>query len=429
MSSEAGSGQDAASGGRGKGGSAPDAAGAGRPPKVSKARTKSPRGWAKEARLREKEARKLLRRGRRRLQRETRDAIGEALDKVHDARKARDADGTLAALDQLEPLVETHLARFRKSALREYSESIGLAVLFALMLRAFVVEAFQIPSESMVPTLLVGDHLFVNKFIYGLRIPFTRFDLIDFGDPHRGDVVVFIFPVEEVRTQVTLRNVMFRLQEARRLSPDRSYPASLADVDLDTTTDDWGNRLRYARSDDGDYQLVSAGPDGVFDTGDDLTNQNTALRPGQRPCLTAENLEEAKDYIKRVIGVAGDRIRISDGVLYVNDQAIPSRPLPADPTAAPDRFGREPTRDLERIGDEDYEVQYYGSMPDFDEITVRDGYIFVMGDNRDNSSDSRCWGQVPVENVKGKAMFIFWSGGSNGGFLGNRWNRMLHGIE
>jgi signal peptidase I len=86
-------------------------------------------------------------------------------------------------------------------------------------------------------------------------------------------------------------------------------------------------------------------------------------------------------------------------------------------------------RAVERLGDAEYVVQYYGAVDDFEEITVRDGYIFVMGDNRDNSSDSRCWGQVPVENVKGEALFIFWSGGSEHGFLGNRWNRMLNGVE
>ena len=118
-------------------------------------------------------------------------------------------------------------------------------------------------------------------------------------------------------------------------------------------------------------------------------------------------------------------MRVDDGVVYVNDAPIPQEPLPSDPDAPPDRFGRRPIRVTETLGESDYVIQFYGTVPDFAEITVKEGYIFVMGDNRDNSSDSRCWGQVPIENVKGEAMFIFWSGGSGGGFLGNRWERML----
>ena len=392
-------------------------------------RRRSPRQLFREAKHRGREGKKLLRRGRRALSEAVREPISAALAELRAARRARDVDRTEAAIERLDPLVEQHLGRYRKSAFREYSESVGLAVLFALMLRAFVVEAFQIPSESMVPTLLVGDHLFVNKFVYGVRIPFTRFDIIDFGNPERGDVVVFIFPVEEVRTQTTIRNIMFHLDAFRRESGELSYPESLTAVGLESMTDDWGNGFRYERTSDREYVLTSAGPDGAFDTSDDLTNANTAIRPGQRACLTAQNLEDAKDYIKRVIALSGDRVRVENNIVYVNDEAILSEPLPPSEEGPTDRFGRLPTRRLEHHGNAEYVVQYYGSVPDFDEVTVRDGYIFVMGDNRDNSADSRCWGQVPIENVKGEAMFIFWSGGEGGRFLGNRWNRMLGAVD
>jgi signal peptidase I len=317
------------------------------------------------------------------------------------------------------------LAQFRKSAVREYAESIGLAVLFALMLRAFVVEAFQIPSQSMEPTLLVGDHLFVNKFVYGLRIPFTKYDLIRFGEPERGDVVVFIFPVEEVSTEAEMQSIMNSLGGYRIHSDAFGYPESLAEIDQDDSVDDWGHPFRYERLSPAEYRLASAGPDGVFDTGDDITNANTALPAGHTSCITPENTTEAKDYIKRVIGVGGDRIRVEDNIVYINDEPVEHEALPEQR----DAFNRPMVRAVERLGDAEYVVQYYGAVDDFEEITVRDGYIFVMGDNRDNSSDSRCWGQVPVENVKGEALFIFWSGGSEHGFLGNRWNRMLNGVE
>jgi signal peptidase I len=382
----------------------------------------------REAKARLKDARKLLGRARRRIGRETREALTAAIKSVVLARKSRDPDKLETTLDELGLLVEQHLAPYRKSAFREYSESIGLAVLFALMLRAFVVEAFQIPSASMVPTLLIGDHLFVNKFVYGVRIPFTRFDLIDFGDPERGDVVVFIYPVEEVRTQDAMRGVMSAIERFERLDGS-VFPESLDTVGYAGAVDDWGTEFRYERAEGWGYHLASAGPDLAFGTSDDLTNQNTAIRPGDRPCVSPESLEDAKDYIKRVIGLPGDRVRVDNNIVYVNDEPIPQEIRTRDSTTPRDDWGRRYIQAVETINGADYIVQFSGSLPDFDEITVREDYIFVMGDNRGNSSDSRCWGQVPIENVKGEALFIFWSGGGEGSFLNNRWERMFGGVE
>lgn len=392
----------------------------------------NPRRIYRDAKHRDRDTRKLLRRARKTLAEKHAAKVRDALDAMNSARRDKDASACQSAVEQLEPLVDTHLARYRKSAFREYSESIGLAVLFALMLRAFVVEAFQIPSESMVPTLLVGDHLFVNKFVYGVRIPFTRYDVIDFGHPRYGDVVVFIFPVEEVRTQVMLRTIMRRLEEARRASVDQAYPEDLAAIGMGSEEDGWGSRYRFERTNARAYALRSAGPDETFETPDDITNENTALRPlrlGERNCITPENEAEAKDYIKRVIGLPGDRVRVQDSVVYVNDVALQSRPHPGGAHVQADRFGRAPMLRIERHEDAEYVVQHHGALADFDEVVVREGYLFVMGDNRDNSSDSRCWGQVPIDNVKGEAMFLFWSGGDGGGFLGNRWGRMLNTVE
>ncbi|MBT3180879.1 MAG: signal peptidase I, partial [Deltaproteobacteria bacterium] len=85
----------------------------------------------------------------------------------------------------------------KKSTIREYVEALGVAVIVALIIRMFVFEAFKIPSGSMIPTLSIGDHIFVNKFVYGLRIPFTKHRFFRFTDPKRGDVVVFIYPEDE----------------------------------------------------------------------------------------------------------------------------------------------------------------------------------------------------------------------------------------
>src|SRR5207248_8259385 len=99
------------------------------------------------------------------------------------------------ARDSLDKKLDDHLAFARKSTIREYTESIGVAVLIALFLRAFVVEAFKIPSGSMIPTLQVGDHIFVNKFIYGIRVPWTNIKFgMTYRKPRRGEVIVFIYP-------------------------------------------------------------------------------------------------------------------------------------------------------------------------------------------------------------------------------------------
>lgn len=193
----------------------------------------------------------------------------------------------------------------KKSTLREYLEAIGIAILLALFIRTFVVQAFKIPSGSMKPTLLVGDHILVNKFIYGIKIPFTDKTLIPVNMPKRGDVIVFKYP-----------------------------------------------------------------------------------------------RDTSKDYIKRVVGLPGDRIEVIDRKLLINGEPV------NDPHA------------------------YYllsGIMPDsflrhFGPVVVPADCLFVMGDNRDESSDSRVWGFVPLSYVRGKAFLIYWSWDQ--GHFGVRWSRL-----
>jgi len=182
-------------------------------------------------------------------------------------------------------------------------------LVLALVIRTFVVQAFTIPSESMEPTLEIGDHLLVNKFIYGIKIPFTSIHLFALKSPQRGDVVVFIYP----------------------LDPD-------------------------------------------------------------------------KDFIKRVIGVEGDTVKILNKKLYINGEEVP------DPHAV----YRENTI---LLGDE--------QKPDnFGPVTVPNGSLFVMGDNRDVSLDSRSWGFVPLKDVLGKAFAIYWSWNSQESAI--RWSRLGH---
>jgi len=200
----------------------------------------------------------------------------------------------------------------KKSTFREYAEAIIVALLLALFIRTFVVQAFKIPSGSMEPTLLIGDHILVNKFIYGTKIPFTSIRLLPLQKPQKGDVVVFIYP-----------------------------------------------------------------------------------------------LDPSKDFIKRVVAVEGDTVKITNKKLFINGVEA------ADPHAVYKEDTVFPA-----------EVQ---KRDNFGPVTVPPGNIFVLGDNRDRSLDSRFWGFVPLEDLRGKAFIIYWSWNSQETNV--RWNRIGHLIH
>ena len=194
----------------------------------------------------------------------------------------------------------------RKSALREWGEALGVALILALVIRSFVVQAFKIPSGSMLPTLQIGDHILVNKFIYGVRVPILGNMLLEIGTPKHGDVIVFVYPEDP-----------------------------------------------------------------------------------------------QKDFIKRVVAVAGDVVEIEAKKLTVNGVAV------ADPYAHyadGESIGGQPQRD------------------NFGPFTVPRGTVFVMGDNRDRSYDSRFWGPVALDQVKGKAFLIYWSWDGDDRWI--RWERL-----
>lgn len=199
-----------------------------------------------------------------------------------------------------------------KGRLRENIEAIVIAVLLALFIRAFVVQAFKIPSGSMEPTLQVGDHILVNKFIYGIRLPVTNTVIIPVSEPEKGDIIVFEYPVE----------------------PD-------------------------------------------------------------------------KDFIKRVVGAPGDTVEIKDKKVYVNGRQVDNYPV--------------------KHTEEDLLSGSVNKRDNFGPVTVPADAYFVLGDNRDHSYDSRFWGFVREEAIKGEAFIIYWSWDSDA--FGVRWGRigkMLH---
>ncbi|HUR34322.1 MAG TPA: signal peptidase I [Vicinamibacterales bacterium] len=229
---------------------------------------------------------------------------------------------------------------FRKSTLREYFESIVIAVILALFIRTFVVQAFKIPTGSMENNLLIGDHLLVNKFVFGPSASGLERAVLPMGVIRRGDVVVFKYPEE----------------------PER-------------------------------------------------------------------------DFIKRIIGLPGDTIELKQKKVYVN----------GTPLDEPYVHFLEPPS-----GGPASEVTSLDVRENFGPVTVSPDHYFAMGDNRDNSADSRYWGQLPRDYIKGKALLIYWSYEAEREdyeasgtadtvrglwsvfshfFTKTRWDRMLHQIR
>ena len=195
----------------------------------------------------------------------------------------------------------------QKSKFREYVEAIILAIVIALFIRTFVIQAYKIPSGSMKPTLQIGDHILVSKFNHGIKLPFLRTTLIPVGAPQRGDIVVFIYP------------------------EDRS-----------------------------------------------------------------------KDFIKRLIGIPGDTIEIRNKKIFINGL---------------------PYSDKHGVYVDNFVIPGAVQPRDnFGPVTVPEGSLFVMGDNRDESYDSRFWGFVSQKDVLGKALIIYWSWNQEEHWI--RWSRI-----
>lgn len=377
------------------------------------------------------EARDRLRRLRKRLPTERVEELRGRIDALDAARRAKDAAAMATTAAAVEADIEGPLAAGAISKLREYVESIGLAIVFALLLRGFVVEAFEIPSGSMEPTLLVGDRLFVAKYTYGIRVPFTTSYLLRWRDVSRGDVVVFEFPRAEAQTQVNIGVVTRWLETYRRTHG--GFPGSLADLrdpatgegpDPNALRDAWGQPFQYRLEVNG-FSLVSPGPDGLLGTGDELDQSNSAFYNGVGSCVDAGSLTGNKDYIKRVVGVEGDTIEVREGVLHINGVALSIEDPQPGRTSA--NFPMVDATEIDRDGNR-YVVRSFGSNSSFGPITVRPGHVFTMGDSRDNSSDGRCWGQVPLANIKGASLFIFFSRDlERTGRV--RWDRILNAVR
>jgi signal peptidase I len=304
--------------------------------------------------------------------------LATVTDGVEKSLAAKDLTLVRRDLPVLDALIEHLIKPEPKSTARDYVESIGAAILIALALRAFVVEAFKIPSSSMYPTLEVGDHIFVNKFIYGVRIPWTTIKFFQLRGPQRGDVMVFIYPCDPDRDYI--KRVIATEGQSVEVRCSVVYvdgvavPSKLVDpaAKYEDYSEDSG---KWTWSDVSIYAETVG--DKTYPT------YHQPERPQREKAL-------------------------ADGTL--NTPAFRDFPSHGMPTcdAAPDRakdIGPGVEGRIVRTKSE----QEAKVCEQREKYIVPPGHIFAMGDNRDNSNDGRVWGSVPVENVKGKALFIWLS--------------------
>jgi len=309
----------------------------------------------------------------------------------------RDLHAVRLQLPVLDALVDELVKRPPKSTARDYVESIGAAILIALALRAFVVEAFKIPSSSMYPTLEIGDHIFVNKFIYGVRIPWTTTKLFELRGPKRGEVIVFIYPCDPdrdyIKRVVALPGQSIEVRCNVVYVDGVAVPSKLEDPDCsyrdyDEDHDTWYTRpcTRYAETVDGK----------VYNTYHD------PQRPERERRLAAGTLTDgdSRDFPSH------DRTPPNCS----NAQDVAKNIDPQVPGQIVQFKSESEAKVCEQ------RVKY----------VVPPGHIFAMGDNRNNSNDSRVWGSVPIENIKGKALFIWLSYAHWGltDWTGIRWPRI-----
>ena len=311
-------------------------------------------------------------------------------------------------LPALDALVDELVKRPPKSTTRDYVESIGAAVLIALALRAFVIEAFKIPSSSMYPTLEIGDHIFVNKFLYGIRIPWTNTKLLEIRKPERGEVIVFMQPCEPERDYI--KRVVATEGQTVEVRCNVIYVDGKA-VQNELVE---GEGCTYDDYDEGNRKWFTRQCSRYRETVGDFSYET--FHDADRP-IRDERLRTNKMLLN---GDAKDFPRLDGARVPPSCATNPD----GEALVAPNqKRGKLEEAVPGQVSNNACEPQLHYVVPM--------GHVFVMGDNRANSNDSRYWGSVPVENIKGKALFIWlsyshWSLGDWSGIRFDRIGNFVH---
>lgn len=355
-----------------------------------------------------REVPRLLHRHRRRIGSEALWKLADTTRSLRAALAAPDPDAALveAHSEALERLVDLHLNHARGGEWWEYAETLIAALLIALFIRTFLFEAFKIPSGSMIPTLMVDDRIFVSKFVYGIKLPYTEVRLFDWRAPARGEVIVFVYPGPGLEHgKDFIKRVIAVAGDRVRLENNLWF------VNQDVPD---GTRVIARRAE------CKLSPDEVCEwrplvppPGRRVGAQLRALTQAGCPCTFLE--ESNGDFTWVAQHVASDALCDCESPEERQPDTANSPDWPRAEDIGEFIDGWGPAEVAARMQHRD--------LPDGRiEMEVPDGYVFVAGDNRDNSKDGRYWGLVPLENVKGKALLI-WGAGEN---WTDRVLRMVH---
>ncbi len=349
-----------------------------------------------------KEARELVREVRRELKLSRQAQLEKLTDEVERALAAKDLRRVRHQLPVWDALCDELIRRPPRSLARDYIESIGAAVLIALALRAFVIEAFKIPSSSMYPTLEIGDHIFVNKFLYGMRIPWTDFKFAKLRGPRRGEVIVFIQPCEPDHDFI--KRVVATAGQTVEVRCNVVYVDGVANdnalVDPAATYEDYPDATATVPA-HWETKHVSVYRESIPGASYETFHDR------ERPARDRARTHRASDA-----GDSKDFPRLSDALHTPPSCGLDEDHLAIAPNQQPGSIV-ETKRPGPKISPCEPQLHY----------VVPADHVFVMGDNRANSNDSRYWGSVPLDNIKGKALFI-WLSYSTLTFSGIRWDRM-----
>jgi len=267
---------------------------------------------------------------------------------------------------------------FKNSTVWEYIQVLAVAffLVFGFM-RPFVVEAFKIPSLSMADTLLIGDRILVAKFMYGITVPFVNIPQCSIGIEHESELGKgsINFPA---KASQELRDTLSK--EGLELSENAVVGIVKPDKEWVLTDN---SKTYYATKSRGKLKISTKLR--ILDFHKPEVGDIFVFTP-------PPGAGKTQSFIKRIVGLPGDVIEVRNGDLYRNGEAVAG---------------------------EEYVKRYRTSprSPQFGRITVPPGHVFAMGDNRDRSSDSRVWGPVPIENIKGQAFLKYWSWDNEAGLL------------